>query len=260
MYFCFLLSNFSPFNYACTTRVFHNEYGVYIRFYFITSKKHIMGSENQLFIAHQGEYLKTSLWYREVIEDPYQIVAAAFDFTNVDDFRETIKTAILAACSDKIYRRASPADLMYDFKIIESVVNAAYLINLEKKKSSLVIEEKDLLNKELYRGRFSSQRDWDDFPRFVCEEEYVDPYLVFKRFFKYQRMTGWKQDMELILQHALGKCNLFEMGIEIDVLSVFIHLTKLIEAAHLIDVREITCPWAKADGGNEKVVEFIDRH
>lgn len=35
------------------------------------------------------------------------------------------------------------------------------------------------------------------------------------------------------------KTTLFDAGIEMDTFSIYLHLTKLIEVAHLIDVREI---------------------
>jgi hypothetical protein len=51
-------------------------------------------------------------------------------------------------------------------------------------------------------------------------------------------LPTWKKDLQEILDFALGKDSLFEAGIFIDCLPIYLHMTKLIEAAHLIDVRE----------------------
>jgi hypothetical protein len=42
-----------------------------------------------------------------------------------------------------------------------------------------------------------------------------------------------------ILEYALVTTSFWDAGIEANSLSIFTHLTKLVEAIHLIDVREI---------------------
>jgi hypothetical protein len=74
-------------------------------------------------------------------------------------------------------------------------------------------------------------------------KEYSNPYVVFKRFFKFKELPKWKSDLQDILSYALEKGSLFEAGSNIDCLSIYLHLTRLIESAHLIDVREIYHIW-----------------
>lgn len=185
------------------------------------------------------DYLETSLWYREKIIDPYQIIAEFFSAADIASYRDTIKGVLQAACSDRIWRKNSPGDLLYKFKMFESVINAAYLVNKEKKTSPLSIDYKDIFNPNLYIGWRSNNKEWDYFPRLLSFKEYSNPYLAFKRFFKYLKISQWKQDLSCLLDYALIETSLFEAGIEIDTLSIYFHLTKLVEAAHLIDVREI---------------------
>ncbi len=87
----------------------------------------------------QEEYLQSSLWYREPIIDPYQVIARFFDHMTISDCRKKVKRLVLAAGSAKAYRKDSPGNIIYFFKMIESVINAAYLINQEKKKSRLIL-------------------------------------------------------------------------------------------------------------------------
>ena len=80
------------------------------------------------------DYLDTSLWYREKINNPYQIIVDFFSAADIASHRRTIKSVLRAVCTNRIWRKDNPGDLLYDFKLFESVINAAYLINKEKKK------------------------------------------------------------------------------------------------------------------------------
>ncbi|HEX3933675.1 MAG TPA: hypothetical protein VHW43_03290, partial [Puia sp.] len=62
----------------------------------------------------------------------------------------------------------------------------------------------------------------------------------FKRFFKYKEIEGWKEDLQEILSFALSAGSYSDLGVELNLLAIYIHLNKLLEAAHLIDVRETT--------------------
>jgi len=187
----------------------------------------------------QDEYLATSHWYREVITDPYQIIAEFFSADDIASYREHIETLLLAAHSNDIWNKSSPGDLLYYLKLLESVINAAFLINKHKKHSPLNISERDIFNPNLYFGGHGGATEWGCFPRALSLEEYQDPYLAFRAFFKFMTLDQWKEELTEISECALVNMSLTEGGVEIDTLPLYIHLTKLVEAAHLIDVREI---------------------
>ena len=186
------------------------------------------------------DYLQTSLWYKEKITDPYQVIAEFFCSAGLTAYRKCIKAALGAASGKHIWRKYNPGDLLYEFKMIESVINAAYLINKENKTSPLIIKKESSFNPNLFCGWHVDSTQWDYFPRVLSFKEYVNPYLTFKRFFKYLSLPKWKQELQDLLEYALVETSLAEAGIEKDMLSLYLHLTKLIEAAHLIDVRETT--------------------
>jgi hypothetical protein len=189
-------------------------------------------------MKQEHDYLDTSIWYKEVIKDPYQIFAEYFSAADLVSHKKTVKEALNAASSDHIWSKKNPGDLLFSLGQLESVINAAFIIRKEKRESPLSIENYSLFDPNLYRGWVGGLTDWNYFPRMVSLKEYKDPYAVFKRFFKYQALAEWKTDLQAISEYALVKTSLFEACIEIDTLSLYIHLTKLIEAAHLIDVRE----------------------
>jgi hypothetical protein len=186
------------------------------------------------------DYLQTSLWYKEKITDPYQVIADFFCSAGLSAYRKCIKDVLKAACGKHIWRKYNPGDLLYEFKMIESIVNAAYLINKENKTSPLIIKKESSFNPNLFCGWHVDSTQWDYFPRVLSFKEYANPYLTFKRFFKYLTLPKWKQELQDLLEYALVETSLAEAGMEKDMLSLYLHLTKLIEAAHLIDVRETT--------------------
>jgi hypothetical protein len=187
----------------------------------------------------QPEYLESSVWYREEIFDPYQVIAGFFSAADVVSHKKSIKNAIIAACSDQICNKKDPSGLMWHFELLESVINAAFIINKEKKQSPLSINNNDLFNPNLFCGWDRGLTAWDFFPRALSLKEYIDPYLVFKRFFKLLTLSEWKRELKDILDHALGITSFAEAGIDFNCLPIYLNLTKLIEAVHLIDVREV---------------------
>jgi hypothetical protein len=189
-------------------------------------------------MKQEHEYIESSIWYKEEISDPYQVIAEFFTAADLNSNRKIIKDLLFAANSGKVYNKDSPGDLLFHMKLFESLINAAYLINQERKKSPLEISNYELFNPNLYRGWDRDSTDWDFLPHTLSLKEYKNPYGVFKRFFKFMDLPSWKRDLQEILDYALVKDSLFEAGVFIDCLPIYLHLTKLIEAAHLIDVRE----------------------
>lgn len=192
-------------------------------------------------MKQEREYLDTSIWYKEKITDPYQTFAEFFSSADVVSHKRTVNDALRAASSDRIYDKRNPGDLLFSLGLLESVINAAYLLNKEKGESPLSIEVGNVFDPNLFRGWLGGDlTDWDYFPRMLSLKEYKNPYIVFKRFFKFQKLADWKTDLRTIAEYALVKTSLSEACIEMDTLGIYLSLTKLIEAAHLIDVREVT--------------------
>jgi hypothetical protein len=185
------------------------------------------------------DYLKDSRWYRDVIDDPYQVIARFFDYIDIASCRKRIKHLLLAAGSDnKVYQKESPGAILDFFRMFESVINAAYIINKEKKESPLIIGVLDLFNKNLYCGRSDRISQWDYLPRFLSEKEFCNPYLVFRRFFKTNDIGSLKEILGEILNCATTRSSICEWVAEVNLISCYIYLNKVLEAVHLIDVRE----------------------
>ena len=79
----------------------------------------------------EHDYLKTSIWYGEEIPNPYDVIAEFFHDSDLPTHREVTADILLAACSERIYDREPLGDLLLQLKFVESVINAAYILNKE---------------------------------------------------------------------------------------------------------------------------------
>lgn len=191
-------------------------------------------------MENEMEYRNSSIWFKDEILDPNQLLAEFFTMADVADYRKDIYNIVRAACSGKYWKKGSPNDMIFILKGLESIVNAAYILYRQGKQSPLQIEDRDIFNLNLFRGNSSTDRDWDFFPRMLRYNEYLDPYIVFKRFFDFKNLSEWKEVLQSLSEYALSRTRIFEEYEDFDSLAIYRHLTRLVEATHLIDVRENT--------------------
>ena len=178
----------------------------------------------------------TQCWCYDGITDPYQVFAEAFSHTGMAHLRRVIKKILHYAEAEEIYKERSPCDVLQSMRVIRSLIKAAHTLK-EKKNGPIQVSEGDVFNKKYYCSHYQPSSAWDDFPRFLSIREFCNPYRVFKKFFKYQPIDQWVHDLEEAVDCALMR-NSGEM--DLDMLAVYSHLAKLVEAAHLINVREVT--------------------
>lgn len=175
-------------------------------------------------------------WCREGITDPRQVLAEAFCTSDIETLRREIKQTISYAQADKLYKDHSPCDVLLDMKIVRSVLKAAHALK-DEKGSTVAVAASDIFNRNYYCSGYSNASPWSDFPRCLSQNEFCDPYRVFKKFFKKQSLHHWVQDWEETVECALAHD---ASGTERNALQFYTRLAKLVEAAHLVDVREVT--------------------
>lgn len=175
-------------------------------------------------------YIKSSLWHKEKIKDPYKTISDVFNFAEINLYRKTIKHFLLFAEEDKPYDKKPPGYFLQNLEQIEAIINAASLINKE--------------NVNLHKSKPRSQSngkqvqeqsmDWNSFPRSLSTKEYNNPHLVIRNFFRYLKLSEWKQCLKSILELSLTEDNIRGSMLEINTLSIYLHLTKLVESVYLI--------------------------
>jgi len=186
-------------------------------------------------MKNQNDILETKCWLYKIVTDPYQIFAESFTHAGVAHFRHVIKKLLYYAEADKLYQEKPPCDVLLYMKIIRSQIRSAYI--LKEKKSPIVVPEEGTVQKKYYCSHYQPLDEWSEFPRFLSRKEFCKPYLVFKQFFKYRPLKKWVEDIEEITDCALSR---FRGELHPDMLNIYTHLAKLVESAHLINVREVT--------------------
>jgi hypothetical protein len=71
-----------------------------------------------------NDYLESSLWYKEPITDPNQVIAEFFTAACLKDYRKRIKAVLKAASEKHVWPKKNPGALLYYFKMIESVTTS----------------------------------------------------------------------------------------------------------------------------------------
>jgi len=180
------------------------------------------------------DFFDTQCWMNEILIDPYKVIAELFSSSECYHLRVVIRKMIQCTTSSKIYSDKPPADVILYLRMVSSIIRAAYPLK-DKKRGEIVVDKDDLLNKKYYRSHYTLTNKWTDFPRFLTKKEFCNPYIVFRKFFKYKSLITWINTWRDIVDGALNPDGVGYLEHE---LTVYIHLAKLIEAVHLVDVRE----------------------
>jgi len=167
-----------------------------------------------------------SIWYREKIDDPIQVIHNFFDAYSLMNFKTYFYEVLIATSADHFYQKGSPSDILYNLERLESIINVAYLINGEN------LEVTDIEPKP--RAECSLKTNYEIFSSMLSKEEMLKPQEVLKSFFNYKSLKKWKETLTEINDFALSKHPAHEWGVWIDVLPVFIHSVKLAEVLYLI--------------------------
>lgn len=180
--------------------------------------------------------------------EPYIVIEDFFSALSLSNYRKYILSVLYAANSTKYWKKEDPGSLVYFQKKMEDLMDATHLLSKRDKgkkatKTKIRIDPQALAMEVLDSGLYSDPRrghtQWEVFPRSLSKKEFLDPYLVFERFFQYRSLKEWHKELKEIIFYALSPHSCAEDGVDFELLKINELLQKLVEAAHLISVREI---------------------
>ena len=176
------------------------------------------------------------------MSDPHALIQDFFSAVSIPHYRKYVSSSFSAAISTHYWKREDPGSLLYFQKKMDDLMDAAKLLAGGKPKALLSPEvlEQDTIDPALYLDKRLGNRQWEAFPRTLSKNEFLNPYLVFDRFFRYRSLKQWHNDFREIIFYALSPHSCTEDLVELDLLKINRFLFKLIEAAHLVLVREIS--------------------
>ncbi len=175
------------------------------------------------------------------MEVHYETIHAFFDAFSLPHSRRYLLSAIKATERNRVWKKASPADLLYFFEKLHELLFAAFAISTSGYKRDKVLLSIDSIPDpaqiKLYTGWCRKYGPWDYFPSSLSTKEYNDPYRALKKCIKWSDKKQWKDTLGNILNYALSANTMSETGTKIEILQTTLLLQKMLEACHLIDVR-----------------------
>ncbi len=171
----------------------------------------------------------------------YNAIHKFFDIFGVAHAVAFIESAILAAAGHTVWKQETPASLLFFMECLEALAKAMFIINYEYtgRKEAILPEDglPDIYEATHYPGRHYDGDAWNNFPRSLSARQYHDPYKAIRKFCKYKAPPKWKQFFRDVLEYALSNTSIDEGYAMADVLKSRLHLLRMVEAAHLIEVR-----------------------
>ena len=128
--------------------------------------------------------------------------------------------------------------------VLLKLLEAAHLLTLEdpvlrKDIPITVIKTTGLPLPSLYCGAaYKHYTAWDYFPRYLTRKEFTDPYRVFDKLARYKRLPEWRDLVQNLFSSAVSGKRIYTCCDDQNLYLTGRLLLKLIEAAHLVYVRE----------------------
>lgn len=175
-------------------------------------------------------------WNSLEFNNPYGVIKEIFEFAHIGFYRKFIRDVLLYTTKNKQYKKHHAGNIMFLLEGIKCLLNACFLISKEKMHSLLEVREEDIMNGNFYSLYKTETGLWADFPRSLTKPEIIDPYKAFAKIFQHNSPNKWYEIIKYLAEDACGS---YSDMLEENPLEVYIQVTKLFEAAHLINVREI---------------------
>ncbi len=199
-----------------------------------------------IYIEQDGQNIAFARLTIEEISKPHGVIAGYFSGVSLPGRLESIQQLITSAANDQEwnYQRYRPPFIMVSQ--LERLLEALYLLQRDDcilETNGSKIEESELQNPtvsaELYCRPSIHLPTWNYIPKHLQNDEFINPYVAVTRFFDCRDLPGWRHLLSELVEFAtLGGSNIYEVGPDFNVLETFSLLYKIVEAAHLIDVRE----------------------
>lgn len=179
------------------------------------------------------------------MQHAYITIAEFFDTYALATGRRYLKQMLKTAGSFH-YWKGNPSNVLFFFEKLEGLVLAALVIHrTEKKREAALLtlapdEMPSLTAYSQYCGWHYQSDPWFFFPRSLNRSEYANPYLVFKQVAAKGGRKAWRFRLQELQFHTLSTSSVNENeDVDLDALRLYLLLSKLIEAAHLVEVRAI---------------------
>lgn len=159
---------------------------------------------------------ETRFWANHKKRSGLQLMEAFFQLNDLAASKERLNSIINYAVKKDNWIQEDPSVIFHFRQTMQSFIRAGYLITLMKKKQTVSTHLEN--PSPLFLGLLS-------------EKEYQNPLLVFKKAFQEYSIQEFDYFMSGMVYFSLG---VYHNLPERNIISPYIHLTKMLDAAHLI--------------------------
>jgi hypothetical protein len=171
----------------------------------------------------------------------HQSIQTFFSCFSLPLARKYLLSAVKAAESKSVWNLNAPTDLLSFFGELECLLHGAYQLTKTGQASRLARLDRnnvpDLFLTHQYCGTLDTKQPWENMPRNISAAEYRDPYKALQKLGAYCSKKEWQETLNYILNYALGRSSINELGLGLELVQVTELLLKMIDACHLIHVR-----------------------
>lgn len=181
----------------------------------------------------------------EEISNPFAVVRSTYMEFDLPILRKCIQRWLKSVYIKKKWKKHGPGNTLYFYEQLIRLVEAASLIrqldtsnraaNLSEKVN---LESESVLDLDLFCSQSQREVSWHFFPRSLTPKQFVNPYLVFDKFFELKSLGEWRDDLHNLLHLSLTAYDPSALGELLDILSIQRRLCQLADATHLINIRE----------------------
>ncbi|MBD3907104.1 hypothetical protein NAL32_21615 [Chryseobacterium sp. Ch-15] len=149
------------------------------------------------------------------------LIDAFFKMDYLSEVKGMLADVISYSTKPKVLLKSNPSLIFHFYLCMRSFLRASYVLQLNTKKWKL--NDPAEFTSRLLQGSLS-------------DEEYCDPFLVFRKAFKVFSLKDFDLFLTEIIYHSLG-AHYDEP--EVNIINPFIHLTKMLDAAQIRGIEKI---------------------
>jgi hypothetical protein len=187
--------------------------------------------------------LPQSLSMQEIC-NPYSVIEDFFSNYDLPRARHDLDKWFRSAFAQKSRLGKKESLSLLDLREhLIRLLEAAQLLNddsaYDEKALQLTANDAVLMNTALYYNPCKNSLAWECFPRYLSRTEYANPYIVFEKCLGQLDLNGWRKFLKNLFYAATYDIQVNEAVNDDDLYYTCKCLFKLVEACHLVKVRDI---------------------
>jgi len=164
---------------------------------------------------------ETHFWAGDSAGNPFKAIDAFFTFAKLDYYKQILSEVVIYCYKPKVYKDDNPSDVFILYSVLKSFLRVCYCLHQKSKKWKV----KTSLRSETVFHLSS-----------LTKEEYDNPFMVFQKAFELKSLEAFEMFLYQILELSLSP---YSSDSDSDVMTPYIYLTKMLDAAALIRERGV---------------------